>query len=314
MSAHRPGASGPDGDAPAVSCTQVVKTFGSTLALDGVDMRVGAGQCLGLVGPNGAGKSTLMAVLSGVRRPDRGRVRLFGADPRDPATRRLLGVTPQANALPVTLRVAEVLALVAAHHRHPVATEDLARLVGLHGAWHRQCGALSGGQQRRLGIALALVGNPRVLLLDEPTAGLDTQTRDVVTGVVQRARRAGAAVVLSSHDMRDVEQVCDTVLILRAGRLVAQDTVDVLRRRVGVRHLSARTALSERRLRALPGVVDVRTNATARPATVDVATVDSDATLRALLHADPGAHDVLVRDAGLEAALRTLVHDPDPAR
>ncbi len=292
--------------AVGISCTRVSRYFGSTLALADVDLQIQRGESVGLLGPNGAGKSTLMALLAGVRRPDVGRVRIGGADPTQPRARRPIGVTPQTDALPQALRVREVVDLVRAHHDDPVDTAELTRLVGLDGLLGRQCGALSAGQRRRLSLALALAGRPTLLLLDEPTAGLDADSRDVVDEVVTRARGEGTTVVLSSHDLRDIERGCERVVVLRAGRIVADDDLESFRGRVPVRHVSVRTCADRRDLRALPGVVKLSPGNPAR-----LASVDSDATLRALLRLDPGASDVLIGNPGLEDSLRTMLREPE---
>ena len=306
----------------AVACAGVSKSFGPVRALEGIDLSVGPGESVGLLGPNGAGKSTLLGLVAGLRRPDSGRVRLLGADPVRAAARRWLGMTPQVDALPDTLRVEEVLDLVRAHHPDPVGARELLRLVGLESARSRQCGALSGGQRRRISLALALAGKPRVLLLDEPTAGLDTDSRDVVGRVVERAREDGVTVLLSSHDLRDVERGCERVVVLRDGRIVADDTLEDFRARARARRLRARTTVGLGRLRDLPGVLaarlveagggdrDSRYGGTSAGAhrLVELDSADSDASLRALLALDPDAHDVLVQRADLDDVLRSTLH------
>lgn len=242
----------------AVACAGVSKSFGPVRALEGIDLMVRPGESVGLLGPNGAGKSTLLGLIAGLRRPDSGQVRLLGADPVRAAARRGLGMTPQVDALPDTLRVGEVVDLVRAHHPDPVGARELLGLVGLESARGRQCGALSGGQRRRISLALALAGRPRVLLLDEPTAGLDTDSRDVVGRVVERAREDGVTVLLSSHDLRDVERGCERVVVLSGGRIVADDTLEDFRARARARRLRARTTAGLERLRDLPGVLGAR--------------------------------------------------------
>ena len=306
----------------AVACAGVSKSFGPVRALEGIDLSVGPGESVGLLGPNGAGKSTLLGLVAGLRRPDSGRVRLLGADPVRAAARRWLGMTPQVDALPDTLRVEEVLDLVRAHHPDPVGARELLRLVGLESARSRQCGALSGGQRRRISLALALAGKPRVLLLDEPTAGLDTDSRDVVGRVVERAREDGVTVLLSSHDLRDVERGCERVVVVSGGRIVADDTLEDFRARARARRLRARTTVGLGRLRDLPGVLaarlveagggdrDSRSGGTSAGAhrLVELDSADSDASLRALLALDPDAHDVLVQRADLDDVLRSTLH------
>lgn len=139
---------------------RVSRRYGDVLALDQVDLEVRAGELVGLLGPNGAGKSTLISLLVGLRRPTSGRVELNGGDPRDPASRRQIGVTPQETGLPGTLRVGEVVDFVSAHYPNPVPRGELLDRFGLAELVRRQCGGLSGGQKRRLAVALAFVGRP----------------------------------------------------------------------------------------------------------------------------------------------------------
>lgn len=162
--------------------TGVRRRFGPRVALDGLDLDVHAGETLGLLGPNGAGKSTLISLLVGLRRPDAGTVELFGGDPRDAANRRGLGVTPQETGLPQALRVGEVVRFVAGHFPRPLPPGEVLERFGLAGLERRQTGGLSGGQKRRLAVALAFVGRPRFVVLDEPTTGLDVDGRRTLWG------------------------------------------------------------------------------------------------------------------------------------
>src|SRR5262245_12656355 len=162
---------------PLARAPEVSRRYGDVLALDRVSLDVHPGEIVGLLGPNGAGKSTLLNLLAGLRRPSSGKVELFGGDPRDPARRKKLGVTPQETGLPSTLKVAECVEFVARHFSDPVPTGELIDRFGLSEVARRQTGGLSGGQKRRLAVALAFVGRPRLVLLDEPTTGLDVTAR-----------------------------------------------------------------------------------------------------------------------------------------
>jgi len=163
----------------------VTRRFGDVTALDDVSLEIGPGRIVGLLGPNGAGKSTLLSLLQGLRRPTSGTVQLLGGDPSDHRTRRLLGSTPQETALPPTLRVGEVLDFVGAHFENPVPREELAEEFGFRDLLRRQTGSLSGGQKRRVSVALAFVARPKLVLLDEPTTGLDVDARRVLWEAVK---------------------------------------------------------------------------------------------------------------------------------
>ena len=234
---------------------QASRRYGDVLALDRVDLEVRAGELVGLLGPNGAGKSTLMNLLVGLRRPSSGRVELFGGDPRDPANRRQIGVTPQETGLPGTLRVGEVVDFVSAHYPDPVPRGELLDQFGLGDLARRQTGGLSGGQRRRLAVALAFVGRPRLVLLDEPTTGLDVAARHTLWEAIRAFHADGGTVLLSSHYLEEVEALAHRVVVIGQGRVLADDTVDAVRGIVGVRRVS----LVADHLPDLPGVVAHRT-------------------------------------------------------
>ncbi|MBQ0992940.1 ABC transporter ATP-binding protein, partial [Micromonospora sp. H61] len=208
---------------------QASRRYGDVLALDRVDLEVRAGELVGLLGPNGAGKSTLMNLLVGLRRPSSGRVELFGRDPRDPASRRQIGVTPQETGLPGTLRVGEVVDFVSAHYPDPVPRAELLDRFGLADLARRQTGGLSGGQRRRLAVALAFVGRPRLVLLDEPTTGLDVAARHTLWAAIRAFHDDGGTVLLSSHYLEEVEALAHRVVVIGQGRVLADDTVDAVR-------------------------------------------------------------------------------------
>jgi ABC-2 type transport system ATP-binding protein len=277
----------------------VTRRFGSVLALDDVSLEVPAGQLVGLLGPNGAGKSTLISLLLGLRRPDSGSVRLFGGDPRDPASRALVGCTPQETALPATLKVREVLDFVAGHFRDPLPTAELLDELGLTQQAGRQTGGLSGGQRRRLSVALALVGRPRLLVLDEPTTGLDVVARHLLWQRVRDFHAGGGTVVVTSHYLEEVEALAQRVVVIASGRVLVDDTLDAVRARVRQRRVSVRAE----RLPELAHVVRAEVRDGDR---WSLFTDDSDALVRELVRADVGFRDLEVAPASLEEAFLAL--------
>ena len=281
------------------SWSGVTRRFGSVLALDDVSLEVPAGQLVGLLGPNGAGKSTLISLLLGLRRPDGGSVRLFGGDPRDPARRALVGCTPQETALPATLKVREVLDFVAGHFRDPLPTAGLLDELGLTEQAGRQTGGLSGGQRRRLSVALALVGRPRLLVLDEPTTGLDVDARHLLWQRVRDFHAGGGTVVVTSHYLEEVEALAQRVVVIASGRVLVDDTLDAVRSRVRQRRVSLRAE----RLPELTHVVRAEVRAGDR---WSLFTDDSDALVRELVRADVGFRDLEVAPASLEEAFLAL--------
>jgi len=212
---------------PVVTVAGLRKAYGDVTAADDVAFEVTRGEIFGVVGPNGAGKTTVLECVSGLRRPDAGRLRVLGLDPqRDRyAVRARIGVQLQAAALPDALRVGEAVALFASFY--PLAGDpgEVVRRVGLHDRRGARVAALSGGQRQRLFIALALVHEPEVVLLDELTTGLDPQARRDAWTLVREIRERGATVILTTHFMEEAERLCDRVAIVDRGRVVALDSV-----------------------------------------------------------------------------------------
>jgi ABC-2 type transport system ATP-binding protein len=197
------------------------KRFGETVALDAVELEVRAGEVLAVLGPNGAGKTTALSLLLGLRTPDSGSAELLGEDPRRPASRAAIGVTPQESGFPPTLRVGEILDLVRAHFPAAVPAAELERRFALGRIARRQAGGLSGGERRRLSVALAFAGRPRAVFLDEPTAGLDVQSRRAVWQELEAFAAAGRTVFLTTHHLEEAEALATRVVVLVRGRVVA---------------------------------------------------------------------------------------------
>ncbi|WP_418275629.1 ABC transporter ATP-binding protein [Isoptericola jiangsuensis] len=281
----------------------VTRRFGDVTALDGVDLDVEAGEIVGLLGPNGAGKSTLLSLVNGQRRPDTGTVRLLGGDPRDAGSRVGLGVTPQETGLPATLRVAEVVDFVAGHFPDPVPTARLLEQFGLAGMARKQTGALSGGQKRRLAVALSMVGRPRVLLLDEPTTGLDVSARQELWDAIRDYHAGGGTVLLTSHYLEEVQALAERVVVIDRGVVRADDTMAQILHRVGLRQVVLR---SPQDLSAWTLVV----RGSYRPdGAQELYTTDADALVRDLVLAGVEFSDLQVRGASLEEAFAQMVAD-----
>jgi ABC-2 type transport system ATP-binding protein len=219
---------------PVAELRGIHKHFGSVPALGGVDLQLAPGELVALLGPNGAGKTTLVSILLGQRRPDAGAVRLFGGDPTTPATRRSVGVTPQAIGFPDNLTVAEVIDLVRAHYPAPAATSRLLARFGLSDAADRRAGGLSGGQQRRLAAALAFAGRPRLVVMDEPTTGLDVESRHWLWDAVRSFVAGGGAVLLTTHYLEEAQALASRVVVIARGRIIAGGTVEEIVARAGL--------------------------------------------------------------------------------
>ena len=236
--------------AAAAELCAVEKSFGSVQALARVDLRVERGEIVALLGPNGAGKSTALNILVGLRRPDRGRAAVFGVDPRRPAARLRLGCTPQETSLPPTLRVTEILELVRSHFRTPPPTGALLDAFDLRGHARRQAGGLSGGERRRLAVALAFAADAELVVLDEPTTGLDVASRRVVWDAVRGHAGTERSVLLTTHYLEEAAELATRVVVLANGRVLADGSVEEIRRRAGLTRIRV-----DGRLPELPGVV-----------------------------------------------------------
>ncbi|MEV5893449.1 ABC transporter ATP-binding protein [Nonomuraea fuscirosea] len=227
------------------------RRYGDVLALDHISLDLRAGELVGLLGPNGAGKSTLINLFAGLRRPTSGTVELFGGSPLDPVRRRGIGVTPQESGLPESLRVGEITDFVSAHFPDRVGTAELLARFGLGDLARRQVGGLSGGQRRRLAVALAFAGRPRLVFLDEPTTGLDVEARRALWDGIRSFHEEGGTVLLTSHYLEEIEALAERVLVVGSGRVLADDTVGAVRGMAGTRRVS----LVAGDLPELPGVL-----------------------------------------------------------
>jgi ABC-2 type transport system ATP-binding protein len=224
---------------PAVEVSGLVKRYGGRAAVDGLSLEVRPATVLALLGPNGAGKTTTVEVCEGFRRADAGTVRVLGLDPRDRALRPRVGVMPQAGGAYPGLRAGEMLRLVASYAAHPLDAADLLDRLGLTEVERTSYRRLSGGQQQRLSLAMAVVGRPELVFLDEPTAGLDPQARRATWELVEALRADGVTVVLTTHLMDEAERLADDVVVIDAGRVVAAGTVAELTRSEGLRFRAA---------------------------------------------------------------------------
>ncbi|MFC6018717.1 ABC transporter ATP-binding protein [Plantactinospora solaniradicis] len=283
---------------------QATRRYGDVTALDRVDLDLYAGELVGLLGPNGAGKSTLLSLLVGLRRTSSGRVELLGGDPRDPASRRQIGMTPQETGLPPTLRVGEVVDYVSAHYSDPVPRAELLGRFGIDDLARRQTGGLSGGQKRRLAVALAFVGRPRLVFLDEPTTGLDVTARRELWDGIRQFHADGGTVLLSSHYLEEIEALAHRVVVLGRGRVLADDSVTAIRDLVGVRRVS----LVAPELPPLPGVRGVEQI----DGVTHLLTTDADQLVRDLVGRGVAFSGLEIRPTSLEDAFLAITDDAGP--
>lgn len=285
---------------PAIVAEALHKRYGSTVAVDGVSLSIGHGECFGILGPNGAGKTTTLEIIEGLRQPDSGEVQVLGLAPwpRNPALLPRIGVQLQASAFFEKLTAIEQLRTFAGLYGVPArnAAEKL-EMVGLADRADIDASQLSGGQRQRLSIACALVHEPEVVFLDEPSAGLDPIARRSLWTVLSTIREQGVTIVLTTHHMEEAEVLCERVAIMDGGRIVADGTPLEL-----VRGLDAPTtillsaaAVSVERARSIDGVLDVAEASTG----VSITTRRPGPVLEALASMD-ALDGLQVRSAGLE--------------
>jgi ABC-2 type transport system ATP-binding protein len=245
---------------PALAARGLVKRYPDVLAVAGVDLEVRRGECFGILGPNGAGKTTTVEILEGLTPVDDGDIEVLGrrwGAGRDRELRQRLGVQLQETQLGEKLTVHETVRLFRSFYAQGRDPETVLAMTGLQEKRNGRVGRLSGGQKQRLALACALVSNPELLFLDEPTTGLDPQARLKVWEIVAEFRAAGGTVVLTTHYMEEAAHLCDRVAIMDHGRIIALDTPDALITSLGASQLvefTAATALPEEVLLELPGV------------------------------------------------------------
>ncbi|MBB5933628.1 ABC transporter ATP-binding protein [Streptomyces zagrosensis] len=226
----RPAPGGAAGEAPAVEIVGLFKRYGTKTAVDGLTLSVARGSVTAVLGPNGAGKTTTIETCEGYRRPDEGSVRVLGLDPLADAARLRprIGVMLQSGGIYPGARAAEMLRHTATLHAHPVDVDTLIERLGLESCGRTVYRRLSGGQQQRLALAMAVVGRPELVFLDEPTAGLDPQARRATWDLVRELRTDGVSVVLTTHHMDEAEQLADEVAIIDGGKVIAAGSPEAL--------------------------------------------------------------------------------------
>jgi ABC-2 type transport system ATP-binding protein len=288
---------------PGVRLDGLEKSFGPVRAVRGVDITIAPGEIVALLGPNGAGKSTTIDMLLGLARPDRGRVSVFGLEPAAAIDRGLVGAMLQSGALIRDLTVRELVDMVAALYPNPFTVDEVLALSGCGPIADRRTQKLSGGQTQRVRFAVAVVSNPELLVLDEPTAAMDVEARHGFWVSMRAFAARGKTVLFATHYLEEADAHADRIVLMAAGKIVADGPATEIKFRVGGRILRATLpGVDPADLLALPGV----TGAEARGEAVVLTCTDSDAALRALLGRYPQARDIEVKGAGLEQAFLEL--------
>ncbi|WP_237774434.1 ABC transporter ATP-binding protein [Actinosynnema sp. ALI-1.44] len=286
----------------AVSITELTKTYGELRAVDAIDVLIAPGEVVALLGPNGAGKSTTVDMILGLTTPDTGRVLVFGNTPRQAVAEGAIGAMLQNGTLLDDATVEETVGMIASLHRKPLPVAEAMRRAGVEELANRRCTKLSGGQRQRVRFAVALVANPDLLVLDEPTAAMDVGTRREFWASMREFTDQGRTVLFATHYLDEAEEFADRVILMRAGKVVADGSVASVREMASGRTISAvLPGVPVELLDDMPGVA----SAERRADRIQLHCKDSDAALRALLHYSD-ARDIEVSAAGLEEAFLAL--------
>jgi ABC-2 type transport system ATP-binding protein len=283
----------------------VHKRYGDQVALDGLDLEVREGELLALLGPNGAGKTTAISILLGLRRPDAGSVRLLGGSPREIANRRGVGVMLQQEQPMADMTLRELLDVVTSYYPNPYTPAEVIEITRTGDIAGKQYMRLSGGQQRRVQYALAICGRPQLVFLDEPTAGLDIESREMQWDTIRALLGRRTAIVLTTHYLEEAEELADRVVMLDEGRVIAHGTVDEMCALVPRKTLSCHTSIGIERIASWP---EVREATIDRTGLLTLVVSDAEAVARQLLAADSGLRDLEVRPAGLLDAFKALTN------
>jgi ABC-2 type transport system ATP-binding protein len=281
----------------------VTKRYGrGTLALQGIDLSLRAGDITTLLGPNGAGKTTAIKLLLGLAAPTSGSVSVFGGDPRRAANRIRTGAMMQVAKVPETLRVKEHIQIFRSYYPQPLSYAETLHATAIETLERRLFGTLSGGERQRVMLALALCGNPDLLFLDEPTVGLDVDSRHMLWTCIRDAREHGRAVLLTTHYLEEAEMLADRVIVLNRGHIIADGSVGEISQRVALRRIRCRTSLPLDTIRAIQQVASAKSDGE----TVEIMTAAAEQVTRELLTSDASLNGLEITGAGLEDAFLEL--------
>ena len=291
------------GAAPVVSFERVSKAYGTIRAVDELSLELRPGETVALLGPNGAGKSTSLDMLLALRQPTRGRIRIFGSDPYHAVKSGRVGAMLQSGGLMPEVTVRELVTLVTGFHPRPLPVDQTLRRAGLADIAGLRVERLSGGQAQRVRFALAMVGETDLLVLDEPTAAMDVETRQAFWASMKAEVAGGQTLLFATHYLEEADSAADRILVLNKGRLLADGTPAQIKARAGAKRISFRIdGIDETALRRLPGLVSLEV----RHDVVHLRSADSDRTLYALLDAGYRPREIEVTSLGLEQAFLAI--------
>ena len=291
-----------NGGAVIASLRRVSKNYGEVQALRQVDFTIRAGELVALLGPNGAGKTTAVKLFLGLAKPTTGTVSVFGGNPIHAEVRTRIGAMLQVAKVPETLRVREHIDLFSSYYPRPLPIDEILTLAGLQEIKDREFGELSGGQRQRVLFALALCGDPDILFLDEPTVGLDVESRRVLWEEICRLVARGKTVLLTTHYLEEADALADRVVVINRGEIIAEGTPAEIKASTAGRRIRCVTSLNIETVRGLPGVIEVRRDREG----LEIRAGAAEPILRELLMRDAGLSNIEVTSAGLEEAFLAL--------
>lgn len=293
----------------AVSFVDVTKSYGTVRAVDGLSLTLHPGETVALLGPNGAGKSSTLDLLLGLRPADSGSVRLFGTTPREAVAAGRVGAMLQSGGLMEEVTVREIVALGCALHPRPHPVDEVLTRAGVADIAGRKVNKLSGGQEQRVRFALATAGHCDLIVLDEPTTGMDVTSRQAFWATMREQADQGRTVLFATHYLEEADAIADRVLVLHQGRLLADGTAAEIKARAGARKISfdlgGAEPVDERLLRALPGLTRFERHG----ATVRLQSADADETVHAVYALGLRPRNLEVAGLGLEQAFIALTEE-----
>jgi len=296
---------GTDGRGPVAELRAITKKYGTTVALNDVNIDLRPGELLAVLGPNGAGKTTAISLWLGLTEADSGEVTLLGGSPLEIERRRGLGVMMQDVEMYKELRVRELITLASSYYAQPLAVDETLRRAGITALANRPYGKLSGGQKRQTQFAVAICGRPRVLFLDEPSVGLDVQARELLWLNVRLLLAEGCSIVLTTHYLEEAEALATRVAVLARGRVIASGSVPEMRALVARRQISCESKISVDEVRTWPGVIEASRVHTR----LNIVAAEAEPMVRRLLAEDPDLRRLEVREAGLAEAFTELTKE-----
>jgi len=291
---------------PVAQLKNLHKRYGQQVALDGVDFSIGSGEVVALLGPNGAGKTTMIRLLLGLASPSAGTVEVFGRNPKLDGTRTRTGAMLQVGKVPETLRVKEHIDLFSSYYPRPLPIKEVLAIAGLQGLERRAFGELSGGQKQRVLFALAICGDPDLLFLDEPTVGLDIETRRGMWGQIRGLVALGKTVLLTTHYLEEADALATRIAIINHGRIIADGTPEAIKTKTMGKRVRCLTALPVSTVQQLPYVLRV----TADRGALEIHTTQAETLVQQLLSQDPSLTGLEVSSGGMEEAFLALTTQP----